>query len=129
MNQLIDQHTTWLIAHVGLIWMALGGAALRVLLVLGEPLHRRIQNGVAGMILAILLSDITASMFTQGKYTGAYAVIYGLVARELVMAVVQFANRRAYPILNRVVDFFMRLRLRIIPEDKPSPQPEEDHPS
>ncbi|MEC7119619.1 MAG: hypothetical protein VXW65_06940 [Pseudomonadota bacterium] len=128
MDQLITQHTEWLVAHVGLIWMALGGAALRVLLVLHEPLPRRLGNGVAGMIMALMLSDMTAAALTDGKYTEAYAVIYGLVAHELVMAVVKFTHQHAYPLLHRSVDFFMRLRLRLIPEDKPSPPNEENPP-
>jgi hypothetical protein len=128
MDDLINQHLFWLIGHVGLIWMALGGAALRILLVLNEPLHRRIQNGIAGMILALMLSDLTATAFSKGQYAGAYAVIYGLVARELVMAVVKFASHRAYPLLNRMVDFFMRLRLRVIAEEKPTPPSQTPYP-
>ena len=128
MDQVIAQHSEWLVAHVGLIWMALGGAALRVLLVLNEPLPRRIGNGVAGMIMALMLSDVTAAVLTEGKYSAAYAVIYGLVAHELVMAVVKFANQHAYPLLHRSVEFFMRLRLRLVPEDKPSPTNEENLP-
>ncbi|MEY2863126.1 MAG: hypothetical protein RLY58_833 [Pseudomonadota bacterium] len=128
MDTLINQHLHWLVTHIGLIWMALGGAALRILLVLNEPLHRRIQNGIAGMILALMLSDLTANAFSKGQYAGAYAVIYGLVARELVMAFIKFTNRQAYPILNRLVDFFLRIRLRLIPDDPHSNPPKEETP-
>jgi hypothetical protein len=36
--------------------------------------------------------------------------------------------RQAYPILNRLVDFFLRIRLRLIPDDPHSNPPKEETP-
>lgn len=103
-DELIQSHLAWIIAHLAVMYCALAGALVRLLLVRHEPLLLRLQNCLAGVILALVLAPITAAYFNQGAYAEGYAIFYGIVARELVVSFVDTVNDKAIPLYNQLID-------------------------
>ena len=64
-----------------------------------EPFWMRTQNAAAGVLLAITLAETTAMLFTNGNYGSGYAVVYGMVGRELFVTMYEFIHYRAAPVL------------------------------
>lgn len=96
-------HVTWLFATLPIIWSALAGAFVRLLLVQNEPLRFRAQNAAAGMLLAATLTDMTTELLSGGDYATGYAVMYGMLGREIFITVYDFAQSKARPFLLAVV--------------------------
>lgn len=93
------EHLTWLLATLPIIYAAVAGAFIRLLLVRKEPFWMRSQNAAAGVLLAITLAETTAMLFTNGNYGSGYAVVYGMVGRELFVTMYDFVHDRAAPVL------------------------------
>lgn len=117
-EQLITQHWQWLTDHIHLIWLSLIGGAVRLLLVSHEPLSKRLQNAAAGCLLGITLTDVTADLLTGGRFGHGYAVLYGLVGRELVLILRQLLTRDAYRLIRQLISATARLKLSIAPDDE-----------
>lgn len=119
-EQVIENHIQWLFVMLPVIWASLAGACLRILLLLHEPLLLRIQNAFAGMLLAVVLSDTTAQILSSGNYMIGYAVLYGIVGRELVITLYDFFNDTARP-------FLLALMIYLFPFLKPVVAEEDNH--
>jgi len=100
------QHIRWLFAMLPVIYAALAGALIRLLLVRGEPFWMRSQNAAAGLLIALTLAEITANLLTAGNYTAGYAVIYGMVGRELFVTLYDFTNENIKPLLMAAMRHF-----------------------
>ncbi|MDV2859121.1 hypothetical protein R0I52_00145 [Psychrobacter sp. CAM01] len=98
-DDVIREHMTWLLATLPIIYAAIAGAGIRLLLVRAEPFWMRTQNAAAGVLLAITLAETTAMLFTNGNYGSGYAVVYGMVGRELFVTMYEFIHDRAAPVL------------------------------
>lgn len=98
-DDVIREHMTWLIATLPIIYAAIAGAFIRLLLVRAEPFWMRTQNAAAGVLLAITLAETTATLFTNGNYGSGYAVVYGMVGRELFVTMYDFIHDKAAPVL------------------------------
>lgn len=119
MEQLITQHWLWLSSHIHLIWLSLIGGAVRMLLVSNEPLSKRLQNAIAGCLLGISLTNVTADLLTAGRYSHGYAVMYGLVGRELVVILRQLLIRDGYRMARQGLGLLTRLKTHLTHEDPP----------
>lgn len=106
LDDIMREHTQWLYVTLPIIWAALAGALIRLLLVRSEPFWMRSQNAVAGLLLAITLAETTAHAFTGGNYTSGYAVVYGMVGRELFVTMHEFISEKATPVLFSVLNYF-----------------------
>ncbi len=104
MNELLAQHTNWLTTHLALVYCAFSGAFVRLLLIRRESIIIRLENGVAGMVLALVLATPTANYFSAGEYGNGYAFFYGVVARELIVSFVDTFNNKALPIITQLLD-------------------------
>lgn len=104
LTSLAQQHADWLLLNIGMAYSAMAGAATRLLLVRGEPFFIRLQNSIAGIILALVLAPATATYFNQMNYVNGYAFIFGIVARELVVSFVETVNDHAIPLYHRLID-------------------------
>lgn len=98
-DDVMREHMTWLLAALPIIWAAIAGAGIRLLLVRAEPFWMRTQNAAAGVLLAITLAETTATLFTRGNYASGYAVVYGMVGRELFVIMHDFIQEKAAPVL------------------------------
>lgn len=119
-DDVIGNHVQWLLLMLPVIWAALAGAFVRILILLQEPLLLRAQNALAGLILAITLSDTTAQILSNGSYSVGYAVMYGMVGRELVASFYDFIKDTARP-------FLIALAIYLFPFLKPVVVAEEDN--
>lgn len=115
---LTQQHVDWLLLNIGMTYSAMAGAATRLLLVRGEPFMVRLQNSLAGIILALVLAPATAVYFNQLNYVNGYAFIYGMVARELVLSFVETVNDKAIPLYHRLLDAIPFLNSNTKDKDK-----------
>ena len=102
----VREHLQWLLISLPIIWAAAGGACIRLLLIRAEPFWMRSQNATAGLLLAVMLSDITAKLLTGGNYATGYAVIYGMVGRELFVTFYEFINDNVRPLLMAALRHF-----------------------
>lgn len=100
------EHMRWLLTMLPVIYAALAGALIRLLLIRGEPFWMRSQNTVAGLLIALTLADITANLLTAGDYVAGYAVIYGMVGRELFVMLYDVANENIKPFLISTLKHF-----------------------
>lgn len=98
-DDVMREHMTWLIATLPIIYAAIAGAGIRLLLVRAEPFWMRTQNAAAGILLALTLAETTATLFTNGNYGTGYAVVYGMVGRELFITIYEFVHDKATPVL------------------------------
>lgn len=98
-DDVMREHMTWLIATLPIIYAAIAGAGIRLLLVRAEPFWMRTQNAAAGVLLALTLADTTAALFTNGNYGTGYAVVYGMVGRELFITLYDFVHDKAAPVM------------------------------
>ena len=92
-DDVMREHLQWLLISLPVIWAAAGGACIRLLLIRAEPFWMRSQNATAGLLLAVMLSDITA-------------VIYGMVGRELFVTFYEFINDNVRPLLMAALRHF-----------------------
>ena len=98
-DDVMREHMTWLIATLPIIYAAIAGAGIRLLLVRAEPFWMRTQNAAAGVLLALTLAETTATLFTNGSYGSGYAVVYGMVGRELFITLYDFVHDKAAPVM------------------------------
>lgn len=105
-DDVMREHLQWLLISLPIIWAAAGGACIRLLLIRAEPFWMRSQNATAGLLLAVMLSDITAKLLTGGNYATGYAVIYGMVGRELFVTFYEFINDNVRPLLMAALRHF-----------------------
>lgn len=98
-DDFVREHMRWLFTMLPIIWAAAAGAFVRLLLIRAEPFWMRSQNAMAGLLLAVTLADITANLLTNGSYATGYAVIYGMVGRELFVTMHDFVHDKAAPLL------------------------------
>lgn len=97
-DDVVREHMQWLMLTLPIIYAAAAGAGIRLLLVRAEPFWMRSQNAAAGLLLAITLASTTAQLLTNGNYASGYAVVYGMVGRELFIAFYDFVNDKAAPV-------------------------------
>lgn len=116
LDDVLSQHLQWLLITLPVMWAAAGGACIRLLLIRAEPFWMRSQNATAGVLLAVMLSDLTAKLLTGGNYATGYAVIYGMVGRELFVTFYDFVNDNVRPLLM----VFLRHFLPFLFKDKPA---------
>ncbi len=105
-DDFLREHMYWLLAALPIIWGSVAGAVVRLLLIRSEPFWMRAQNGAAGILIALTLSETTAVLLTDGKYAHGYAVIYGMVGRELFVTLFNFVQDRATPFLLSTLKHF-----------------------
>lgn len=115
-DDVMSSHLQWLLITLPVIWAAAGGACIRLLLVRAEPFWMRSQNATAGVLLAVMLSDITAKLLTGGNYATGYAIIYGMVGRELFVTFYDFVNDNVRPLLMAALRHFFPFLFK----DKPA---------
>lgn len=104
MDEVIAIHQQWLAGHLTLVYSATAGALLRFLLVQKEPVLSRLQNALAGIILALVLAPVTAEYLSESKYEMGYALFYGVVARELVVSLIDTVQEYVVPLYQYFFD-------------------------
>lgn len=115
-DDVMSNHLQWLLITLPVIWAAAGGACIRLLLIRTESFWMRSQNATAGVLLAVMLSDITAKLLTGGNYATGYAIIYGMVGRELFVTFYDFVNDNVRPLLMSALRHFFPFLFK----DKPA---------
>lgn len=106
-DEILTEHLHWLIVNLPVIYGAIAGALLRLLMIRNEPFWVRTQNALGGMILAMVLAPMTAEHLSGGKFAVGYALAYGLVARELILPAIAVINKRLVPLLTHFTDTFL----------------------
>lgn len=115
------EHIRWLFAMLPVIYAALAGALIRLLLIRGEPFWVRSQNAAAGLLIALILSGSTAQFLTGGDYVAGYAAIYGMVGREIFAALYDFSNENIKPLLMSALRHFFPFLFKDQKEDGHDP--------
>lgn len=105
-DEVMTNHVQWLLMTIPIIWAAIAGAGIRLLLIRAEPFWMRSQNATAGILLAVTLSNMTAHLLTNGNYVTGYAVVYGMVGRELFLTFYDFMNDKAAPVFMATLRYF-----------------------
>lgn len=105
-DELLQQHWQWLIANLPVIYGAVAGALLRLLLIRNEPLLARCQNALGGIVFALVFAPLAADYLSKGKFVVGYAMAFGLVCRELILPALTVLNDRIIPLLNHYFDKF-----------------------
>ena len=105
-DELGNQHLHWLIANLPVIYGAIAGALLRLLMIRNEPLLARAQNAISGIVFALVLAPLAADYLSHGKFAVGYAMAFGLVCRELILPALSVLNNRIIPLFNHYIDKF-----------------------
>lgn len=105
-DELGNQHLHWLIANLPVIYGAIAGALLRLLMIRNEPLLARAQNAISGIVFSLVLAPLAADYLSNGKFYVGYAMAFGLVCRELILPALSVLNNRIIPLFNNYVDKF-----------------------
>ena len=105
-DELGNQHLHWLIANLPVIYGAIAGALLRLLMIRNEPLLARAQNAISGIVFSLVLAPLAADYLSNGKFSVGYAMAFGLVCRELILPALSVLNNRIIPLCNPYVDKF-----------------------
>lgn len=105
-DELGNQHLYWLIANLPVIYGAIAGALLRLLMIRNEPLLARAQNAISGIVFSLVLAPLAADYLSNGKFAVGYAMAFGLVCRELILPALSVLNNRIIPLFNHYIDKF-----------------------
>ncbi|OBX79127.1 hypothetical protein [Faucicola atlantae] len=103
-NELLNQHLSWLITNLPIIYGAVAGAMLRLLLIRNEPILARCQNALSGIVFALVFAPLAADYLSHGKFSVGYAMAFGLVCRELILPALNVLNDRIVPLFNHYID-------------------------